>query len=39
MGGELISTEELAEILHEADVRIFDCTTRLNYQQPGSDIP
>ena len=39
MGGELISTEELAEILHEADVRIFDCTTRLNYQPPGSDIP
>ena len=39
MGGELISTEELAQILHEADVRIFDCTTRLDYQPPGSDIP
>ena len=39
MGGELISTEELAQILHEADVHIFDCTTRLDYQPPGSDIP
>jgi thiosulfate/3-mercaptopyruvate sulfurtransferase len=39
MGGELISTEELAQILHETDVRIFDCTTRLDYQPPGSDIP
>jgi 3-mercaptopyruvate sulfurtransferase SseA len=39
MGGELIRTEELAQILHEADVRIFDCTTRLDYQPPGSDIP
>ncbi len=39
MSGELISTEELAQILHEADVRIFDCTTRLDYQAPGSDIP
>ena len=39
MGGELISTEELAQILHGADVRIFDCTTRLDYQSPGSDIP
>ena len=28
MGGELISTEELARILHEPDLRIFDCTTR-----------
>ena len=27
MGGKLMSTEELAQILHEADVRIFDCTT------------
>ena len=39
MGGELTSTEELAQILHEADVRVFDCTTHLDYQPPGSDIP
>ena len=39
MGGELISTEELARILHQPDLRIFDCTTRLDYQPPGSDIP
>jgi thiosulfate/3-mercaptopyruvate sulfurtransferase len=39
MDGELISSEELAQILHEADVRIFDCTTRLDYQPPGSDFP
>jgi len=39
MGGELISTEELARILHEPDLRIFDCTTRLDYQPPGSDVP
>jgi thiosulfate/3-mercaptopyruvate sulfurtransferase len=39
MGGELISTDELARILHEPDLRIFDCTTRLDYQPPGSDIP
>ena len=39
MGGELTSTEELAQILHEPDVRIFDCTTRLDYQPPGSDVP
>jgi len=39
MSDELISTEELAQILHEADVRIFDCTTRLDYQPPGSDMP
>ena len=39
MGGELISTEELVRILHQPDPRIFDCTTRLDYQPPGSDIP
>ena len=33
MGGELISTEELVRILHEPDLRIFDCTTRLDYQR------
>jgi len=39
MSGELISTEELAQILRAPDVRIFDCTTRLDYQPPGSDVP
>jgi thiosulfate/3-mercaptopyruvate sulfurtransferase len=39
MSSELISTEELARILRELDLRIFDCTTRLDYQPPGSDIP
>ena len=39
MGGELLSTEELVRILHQPDLRIFDCTTRLDYQPPGSDIP
>ena len=37
--GELISTDELVRILHEPDLRIFDCTTRLDYQPPGSEIP
>jgi thiosulfate/3-mercaptopyruvate sulfurtransferase len=39
MGGELISTEDLARILREPELRIFDCTTRLDYQLPGSDLP
>lgn len=39
MGSELISTAELERILHEPDLRIFDCTTRLDYQPPGSDFP
>src|SRR6516162_5299635 len=39
MGGELISTKELVRILHEPDLRIFDCTTRLDYQPLGSDTP
>jgi thiosulfate/3-mercaptopyruvate sulfurtransferase len=39
MGGELISTEELAQILDEPDLRIFDCTTRLDYQPPETDVP
>jgi hypothetical protein len=39
MAGELISTEELVRILHEPNLRIFDCTTRLDYQSPGTDVP
>lgn len=36
---ELISTAELADILGQAALRIFDCTTTLDYQPPGSGIP
>jgi thiosulfate/3-mercaptopyruvate sulfurtransferase len=36
---ELISTVELARILGQANLRIFDCTTRLEYLPPGSDAP
>ena len=35
--GELISTAELADRLGESGLRIFDCTTRLEYLPPGSD--
>jgi thiosulfate/3-mercaptopyruvate sulfurtransferase len=35
----LISTAELAEILGLADLRLFDCTTYLEYQPEGSGIP
>ena len=36
---ELISTVELAGILGQANLRIFDCTTTLDYQPPGSGVP
>ena len=36
---ELISTVELAQILGQPNLRIFDCTTRLEYLPPGSDAP
>jgi thiosulfate/3-mercaptopyruvate sulfurtransferase len=36
---ELISTAELAGILGQASLRIFDCTTTLDYQPPGSGVP
>src|ERR1041385_5415031 len=36
---ELISTAELADILGQASLRVFDCTTTLDYQPPGSGIP
>jgi thiosulfate/3-mercaptopyruvate sulfurtransferase len=36
---ELISTAELGGILGQANVRIFDCTTTLDYQPPGSGVP
>jgi thiosulfate/3-mercaptopyruvate sulfurtransferase len=36
---ELIPTVELAEILGQPNLRIFDCTTTLEYLPPGSDAP
>jgi len=36
---ELISTAELADILGQTNLRIFDCTTTLDYQPPGSGVP
>src|SRR5580692_6118205 len=36
---ELISTTELADILNQPNLRVFDCTTRLEYLPPGSDAP
>src|SRR5712671_1319642 len=35
----LISTAELAGILDQPDLRLFDCTTYLEYQPEGSGIP
>ncbi len=37
--GGLISTAELAGILGPPDLRLFDCTTYLEYQPTGSGIP
>jgi thiosulfate/3-mercaptopyruvate sulfurtransferase len=36
---ELIGTAELAGILTQPNLRIFDCTTILDYQPPGSAVP
>src|SRR5258708_4972901 len=36
---ELITTVELAEILSQPNLRVFDCTTTLDYQPPGSGVP
>jgi thiosulfate/3-mercaptopyruvate sulfurtransferase len=36
---ELISTAELADSLAQPNLRIFDCTTTLDYQPPGSGVP
>ena len=35
----LVTTEELAASLDQSSLRIFDCTTTLEYQPPGSDVP
>jgi thiosulfate/3-mercaptopyruvate sulfurtransferase len=37
--GGLIATAELAGILDQPDLRLFDCTTYLEYQPAGSGIP
>jgi thiosulfate/3-mercaptopyruvate sulfurtransferase len=36
---QLITTAELAAMINQPDVRLFDCTTYLEYQPAGSDIP
>lgn len=35
----LLTTADLAAVLGQPDLRIFDCTTYLEYQPPGSDMP
>ena len=35
----LVTTAELAASLGQSNLRIFDCTTYLDYQPPGSDVP
>ena len=35
----LISTEQLAAALGQANLRIYDCTTYLDYLPPGSGAP
>jgi thiosulfate/3-mercaptopyruvate sulfurtransferase len=35
----LITSAELAAILDQPDLRLFDCTTYLEYQPEGSDVP
>lgn len=37
--GALISSEELAAILDEPHLRVYDCTTYLEPPPPGSDVP
>jgi thiosulfate/3-mercaptopyruvate sulfurtransferase len=37
--GGLISTQELAGLMGQSNLRIFDCTTYLEYQPTGSGIP
>src|SRR3954451_13882399 len=35
----LMTTAELAAILNRPDLRLFDCTTYLEYQPEGSGVP
>lgn len=37
--GGLIATGELAGLLGQADLRVFDCTSYLDYQPEGSPVP
>ncbi|MBR1124625.1 sulfurtransferase [Bradyrhizobium lablabi] len=37
--GGLISTEELAGLINQGNLRIYDCTTYLDYQPEGSPVP
>lgn len=37
--GGLISTQELAGLLGQPDLRVFDCTSYLDYQPEGSPVP
>jgi thiosulfate/3-mercaptopyruvate sulfurtransferase len=37
--GGVISTQELADLVGRPDLRVFDCTTYLEYQPTGSGIP
>ena len=37
--GGLISTSELAGLIGQADLRVYDCTTYLDYQPEGSPVP
>src|SRR5436190_16675420 len=37
--GGLISSEELAGLIGQTDLRVFDCTTYLEYQPAGSGVP
>ena len=37
--GGLISTQELAGLLGQSNLRVFDCTTYLDYQPEGSGVP
>ena len=37
--GGLISTEELAGLIGQGDLRVYDCTTYLDYQPEGGPVP
>ena len=37
--GGLISTQELADLLGQSNLRVFDCTTYLDYQPEGGPLP
>ena len=39
MRGGLISTQELSESVGQSNLRVFDCTTYLDYQPEGGPVP